>query len=117
MPNTHNIEITRPWRDAIGKYRICQGASGIDVDFVMEAKSYTIGNRVGVKEISRLISRLRHRQFGVLITTAHLANQVYKELKSDEHPVVVLCASDIAKLLLKKLGNPSGVQRSLDQNH
>ncbi|WP_444934537.1 restriction endonuclease [Microbulbifer sp. JTAC008] len=121
MPNAHNIEITRPWRDggkdATGKYRICRGASGIDVDFAMEAKCYAINNGVGVKEISRLISRLRHRQFGVLVTTSYLASQAYKELKSDEHPVVILSAIDIAKLLLKKLGHPLDVQRWLEKNY
>jgi hypothetical protein len=32
---------------------------------------------VGVKGTSRLISRLRHRQFGVLITTSYLDSQAY----------------------------------------
>ncbi|WP_444929135.1 restriction endonuclease [Microbulbifer sp. SSSA002] len=83
----------------------------------MEAKCYAINNGVGVKELSRLISRLRHRQFGVLVITSYLASQAYKELKSDEHPVVVLSAIDIARLLLKKLGHLLDVQRWLEKNY
>ncbi|MCP1762460.1 O-acetyl-ADP-ribose deacetylase (regulator of RNase III) [Bradyrhizobium japonicum] len=37
---------------------------------MLEAKCYGSGNSVGVREMSRLISRLRHRQFGVLVTTS-----------------------------------------------
>lgn len=58
-------------------------------------------NGVGVKEVSRLISRLRHRQFGVLVTTSYVAQHAYKELKKDEHPVVIIAAKDIAALLIK----------------
>ncbi|MES2675509.1 MAG: restriction endonuclease [Pseudomonadota bacterium] len=109
MPNIHSVEITRPWRDggrdAIGKYRVHQGAGGIDVDFAMEAKCYALGKGVGVKEVSRLISRLRHRQFGVLVTTSYLADQAYKELVSDNHPVVVLSAIDIATILIRKFSS------------
>jgi hypothetical protein len=65
-------------RDAIGLYRVGVGAGGILLDFSMEAKCYAPGNSVGVRELSRLISRLRHRQFGVLVTTSHLDLQAYK---------------------------------------
>lgn len=121
MPNAHGIEVTRPWRDggrdATGKYRVCQGPGGIDVDFAMEAKCYSLKNGVGVKEVSRLISRLRHRQFGVLITTSFVGPQAYKELKKDEHPVVVIGAVDIAKLLISKFGRFEQVILWLRTNH
>lgn len=109
MPSIHSVEITRPWRDggrdAVGKYRIHQGPGGIDVDFAMEAKCYSLNSGVGVKEISRLISRLRHRQFGILVTTSYLAPQAYQELITDNHPVVILSAVDIAKILISKFGS------------
>ena len=109
MPGIHSVEITRPWRDggrdAVGKYRIHQGPGGIDVDFAMEAKCYSLSSGVGVKEVSRLISRLRHRQFGILVTTSYLAAQAYQELIIDNHPVVVLSAIDISKALLSKFGS------------
>lgn len=86
-------------RDATGFYRIGEGASGVLVEFALEAKCYAPGKAVGVKELSRLISRLRHRQFGILVTTSFVGPQAYKEIKEDEHPIVIICAADIAKLL------------------
>lgn len=103
LPAISNIDLTRPsrdgGRDAIGKYRIGHGASSITLDFALEAKCYDRGNSVGVRELSRLISRLRHRQFGVLVTTSYVANQAYKEIKEDEHPVVIISAVDIVRIL------------------
>lgn len=113
MPAIHEVDLTRPWRDggrdATGLYRIGSDLSAIDVEFALEAKCYDpSGKGVGVKELSRLISRLRHRQFGILVTTSYLASQAYKELKEDGHPVVILCGTDIVRLLKQKIG---GVQR------
>jgi hypothetical protein len=71
----------------------------IAIDFALEAKCKGIDSGVGVKELARLISRLRHRQFGVLVTTSFLAEQAYKELRQDGHPVVVIAATDIAQIL------------------
>jgi hypothetical protein len=86
-------------RDAIGKLRIGDGASAILVDFALEAKCYNLSTGVSVKDVSRLISRLRHRQFGVLVTTSYLAEQAYKEIKDDQHPIVVIAAVDIVNIL------------------
>ncbi len=118
MPDIANAELTRPWRDggrdAIGEYRIGAGKSSIMAEFALEAKCYNPeGKGVGVKELSRLISRLRHRQFGILVTTSHLASQAYKELKEDGHPVVVICGVDIAGLLNAKIGNRDQVEKWL----
>ncbi|TNJ24414.1 restriction endonuclease [Aeromonas hydrophila] len=115
MPNIRNITVTRPWRDggrdAVGKYFIGSEASGIDVDFAMEAKCYAINHGVGVKETSRLISRLLHRQFGIFVTTSYVGHQAYSELIHDGHPVVVFCAKDIAKLLISKIGNMDMIKK------
>lgn len=103
--NIFSLVLTRPTRDggrdAIGQYRIGHGASAIFVDFALEAKCYAADNCVGVKEVSRLISRLRHRQFGILVTTSYLNSQAYKELKADQHPVLIVSASDIVSVLAK----------------
>jgi hypothetical protein len=77
------------------------------VEFSLEAKCYRppIGdapaNTVGVKEVSRLISRLRHRQFGVLVTTSIIARQAYEEVREDRHPIIFICGRDIAEILIK----------------
>ncbi|MBB6247736.1 hypothetical protein HDE80_002793 [Rhodanobacter sp. A1T4] len=103
LPNVVSIDPTRPsrdgGRDGIGKYRIGSGITAIDVDFALEAKCYDIDNSVGVKATSRLISRLRHRQFGVLVTTSYLHVQAYKEIREDRHPILVVSGADIVNIL------------------
>jgi hypothetical protein len=79
--------------------RVGTGPSGILVDFALEAKCYTPPNAVGVRDMSRLISRLRHRQFGVLVTTSCVDLQAYQEIKEDQHPIVIIAATDIVELL------------------
>ena len=49
--------------------------------------------------MSRLISRLRHRQFGILVTTSYVNIQAYREIKEDQHPIIVISGADIVKLL------------------
>ncbi|WP_420588314.1 restriction endonuclease [Bacterioplanoides sp.] len=119
MPNIKECDVTRPWRDggrdATGSYRLGEGVCGIDVELALEAKCYKSNSGVGVKELSRLISRLRHRQFGILVTTSYLGNQAYHELKEDGHPVVVISASDIAALLKKRIGSLSAIERWLQR--
>lgn len=49
--------------------------------------------------MSRLISRIRYRQFGVLITTSYVDSQAYQEVVEDGHPILVVIATDIARIL------------------
>lgn len=88
-------------RDAIGKYRIGVSKSNIQVEFALEAKRYDINNGVGVKETSRLISRIKHREFGILVTTSYVDMQTYKEIVEDGHPIVIISAVDIVEILKK----------------
>lgn len=118
MPDIADAELTRPWRDggrdAVGEYRIGIEKSSILVEFALEAKCYDpAGKGVGVKELSRLISRLRHRQFGILVTTSYLASQAYSELKEDGHPVVMICGADIVQLLREKIGSVGQIKKWL----
>jgi len=103
IPDIVEVDVTRPsrdgGRDAIGKMKIGRGPSAVLVDFALEAKCYGLGNSVGVREMSRLISRLRHRQFGIIVTTSFVDNQAYREIKEDQHPIVVLSAIDIVNVL------------------
>jgi hypothetical protein len=119
LPSIDQYEITRPWRDggrdAVGTYRIGYGAGAVDVEFAMEAKCYDIDAGVGVKALSRLISRLRHRQFGILVTTSYLDSQAYQELVHDGHPVVVISARDIAVKLKEKFGSLENIRIWLER--
>jgi hypothetical protein len=106
LPGIVSVDLTRlsrdGGRDAIGRYRIGSEATGINVEFALEAKCYDSNNPVGVKETSRLISRLRHRQFGILVTTSFVNTQAYKEIQEDGHPVLIVCGRDIVDLLKRE---------------
>jgi hypothetical protein len=108
MSDNHfdNFYLTRPWRDggrdAIGKYVMPHDLrvnNPLRFDCAMEAKCYSPNHSVGVHEMSRLISRIKHRQFGALVTTSYVNNQAYKEVKEDQHPILILTATNIAAVL------------------
>jgi hypothetical protein len=103
LPNITSLDITRPsrdgGRDGVGILRIGAGEASITIDFAMEAKCYGMRACVGVRDLSRLISRLRHRQFGILVTTSYVEAQAYKEIKDDGHPIIIVAAADIVDLL------------------
>lgn len=118
MPNIRSIDLTRPWRDggrdATGYYSVGEGQSRIDVEFALEAKRHALNSAVGVEPMSRLISRLRHRQFGILVTTSYVQDQAYKEIKVDGHPVVIISAIDIVNILRQKIGTIDAISNWLD---
>lgn len=94
-------------RDAVGRYLLGLGVDPVYAEFSLEAKCYRppldgeTPNSVGVKEVSRLISRMRHRQFGVLVTTSVVARQAYEEVREDRHPIIFISGRDIAEILIK----------------
>src|SRR5262249_49722128 len=104
-------------RDAIGEYLIGPATDPVRVTFALEAKLYDpAGGGVGVKAVSRLISRLRYRQFGILVTTGYVAMQAYKEIRTDQHPIVIMSGIDIVNLLKEKgYATPADVMRWLDE--
>ena len=93
-------------RDAIGRYLLGLADDPVYAEFSLEAKCYrpplsgVTPNTVGVKEVSRLISRIRHRQFGVLVTTSLIARQAYEEVREDRHPILFISGRDIAEILI-----------------
>lgn len=86
-------------RDAYGWYQIGPADDRIQLEWSLEAKLYSETTSVGVRDTSRLISRLRHREFGVFVTTSFLTKQAYEELRGDRHPVVVIAGRDVVELL------------------
>ncbi len=101
--NFVDFDLTRPWRDggkdAMGKYRIGTETNNLHVECALEAKCYNQNNAVGVKEMSRLISRIRYRQFGIMVTTSYIHEQAYKEVVEDDHPILIIAGKDIADVL------------------
>ncbi|WP_303816474.1 restriction endonuclease [Acidaminococcus timonensis] len=104
--NFQKFDLTRPWRDggrdALGTYVIQTGGAinaPLHMECALEAKCYDIHNGVGVRPMSRLISRIRYRQFGIMVTTSYVDNQAYKEVIEDGHPILIVTAADIARIL------------------
>ena len=81
--------------------RIGEDDNSISVEFALEAKCKQLSGGSGVKETSRLISRLRHRQFGMFITTSYVSEQAYREIIEDGHPVIIVSAVDVVNILIK----------------
>jgi hypothetical protein len=117
-PKVDRIDVTRPWRDggrdAVGEYLLGPRADPVAVEFALEAKCYALTNSVGVRETSRLISRLRYRQFGILVTTSYVDNQAYREIREDGHPVIILAGADVVDMLKSRgLDNESAITKFL----
>ena len=94
------IDTTRPFKDggidAEGQYRIFKNAgNSIYVDFYMQAKCYKSTSPVTVKDMARLIARIKNRQFGIMVTTSYVAQQAYQEILDDGHPIVIINGKDI----------------------
>lgn len=122
QPNVDKVDVTRPWRDggrdAVGDYLLGPPSDRIPVEFALEAKCYGPAHGVGVRETSRLILRLRHRQFGVLVTTSYLDGQAYREIREDGHPVVILAGRDIMEILKANgLDRAATIRRYLHENY
>ena len=104
-----SAEVTRATvdggRDAIGQLSLGGIIGGAhQVEFALEAKHFNPTSKSGVtvEHTKRLISRLRHRQFGVLVTTGFVSKQAYTEIIADQHPVVVISGLDIIRLFRSK---------------
>lgn len=95
-------------RDAVGRYLLGLPDDPVYAEFSLEAKCYRppingySAITIGVKEVARLISRIRHRQFGVLVTTSIIARQAYEEVREDRHPIIFISGRDIAEMLIEK---------------
>lgn len=118
-PATGDAEVTRAvvdhGRDAIGVYELGPPTDRVPLDFVLEAKCYAKTTPVGVSDMSRLISRIRHRMFGVFVTTSFVNRQAYAEVREDGHPIVIISGRDIVDALRSKgYSDVSAVQAWLD---
>lgn len=119
--NFKDFDLTRPWRDggrdAIGKYVISSGNVNanypLTIDCALEAKCYSEGTGVNVKNMSRLISRIKYRQFGIIVTTSYVSNQAYKEVVEDGHPILILTCSDIAYILARNMIDSKSIKNWL----
>ena len=116
-----DFSLTRPWRDggrdALGYYVIGNGSKAnypLRIDCALEAKCYSPNNSVGVREMSRLISRIRYRQFGIMMTTSYVHKQAYEEVIEDGHPILMVSACDIAQILRHSSVTSENIDEWLD---
>lgn len=103
-----DVTVTRPYKDggidAEGRYKIFNNAENVVyVDFYLQAKCYSFSNAIGVKDTSRLISRIKNRQFGIMFTTSYVHKQAYEELLNDGHPVVLITGRNIIDYIYNEL--------------
>lgn len=119
--NFIDFSLTRPWRDggrdAVGFYSISTGGKAnypLKIDCALEAKCYSANNAVHVRQMSRLISRIRYRQFGIMVTTSYVDSQAYSEVVEDGHPILIVTASDIATILRNSGINSLNIEVWLD---
>lgn len=102
-----NIETTRQYKDggfdAEGRYKIFKTVeNSVFVEFYMQAKCYAANNPVTVTDTARLIARIKNRQFGIMVTTSYIADQAYKEVLEDGHPVVFVNGKNIIDYLFNE---------------
>lgn len=87
--------------DGVGHFQIGTSNSKVSIPCYLEAKCFDLNNGVGVKQTSRLISRLKKNDFGVFVTTSYIHSQSYSEIIEDGHKVLILSGIDIIEILKK----------------
>lgn len=87
-------------RDVIGYYYLGHSKHQVRLSVFIEAKKWKQTSAIGVKPMMRLISRLRHRDVGVFVTTSYFDKQIQNELIEDGHPVMLISGGDISKILI-----------------
>lgn len=102
------VSVTNPYKDggfdALGRYKVFKNIeNSVYVDFYLQAKCYSANNGLTTKDTSRLISRIKNRQFGILFTTSYVANQAYKEIIEDGHPIAIINGKNIVDYLFNEM--------------
>lgn len=118
--NVVSIENTRGTKDGgidgLGTYRIGLQPKTKNVQFYVQSKRYTDGS-VGVADVARLISRIRDRQFGVMVTTSYVNKQALKEVEEDKHPIIFISAINLIEILQRaNIGNMKALKEALIRN-
>lgn len=87
-------------RDVVGKYYLGHIDHQVILDVSIEAKFFR-DKSIGVREMMRLISRLKYSDIGIFVTTSSFHPQIQEELIEDNRPVLLVNGKDIAKILMK----------------
>lgn len=100
-------------RDVLAYYRVGHDLHEVSLDVCIEAKHWK--RCIGVGQMMRLISRLKHRDIGIFVTTSYFDSQVQAELIEDRHPVLLVSGGDIAALLVRRQLDGDGSDGSLQR--
>ena len=106
--NVIDISGTRYYRDGgydgVGQYCLFKNSQNeVTVEFYVQAKCYHVNNPVNVKDTSRLISRVKNRQFGILLTTSYVSTQAFEEILEDGHSIVILSGKNVIDYIFNEL--------------
>lgn len=115
-------EVTRKSRDggydAFGELAVGPASDRINLGWVLEAKCYAPGKSVGVKQVMRIISRVRPRMFGAIVTTSYVDRQAYEEIRADGHPIAIYSGADLVRYLRGiGLGDPAALRAALNADY
>jgi hypothetical protein len=86
-------------KDITGKYKVGTENNTVVINFALEVVNNEPNHAVGLIEVSRLLSRMKYREFGILFTTSFLEPHIYTELMKNNHPIIVVSAQEIVKTL------------------
>ncbi|MFE3960271.1 caspase family protein [Nocardia sp. NPDC059091] len=82
-----------------GKYVLGPIDDRIELDFALDAHCYSLAEGVDHRTMDRLIARMDHCHFGVLFTLSYVEDEVYKAIRDEREPVVVVCGKDVVEVL------------------
>lgn len=105
-----------------------QGIQHLSPDFVLTTppgkgycglQYYSDSHAVNVSDTSRLISRIKNRQFGIMITTSYVVKQAYDEILKDNHPIVIISGKTIIDFIFNELEirTPEDLNEWLKKNY
>lgn len=120
-PHFEGFTFSREWqdggRDTAGRYRITTGGTvhpDVRLSAALEARCYEAEKGVEMSEMTRLISRTERRNLGVMVTTGYISEPAYREAIDGKHKILILTATDIARILRDSGITASGVPAWLD---
>lgn len=88
--------------DVVARYLVGHDTHQVSLAAFVEAKRWKRSAGIGVRPMMRLISRIKHRDIGVFVTTSYFDTQVQEELIADGHPVILMSGGDIARILIER---------------
>lgn len=119
--NFDNLKITSRSRDggydAFGEYKIGPKNHRVPIilNCLIEAKCYARTNSVGVKEVSRLLSRMKLGDIGVFVTTSFVLDHAYRETILDDRKILFITGQDIIDILRVNGVNETNLKGWLDE--